>query len=134
MAAPLKVTDEQIEAALWAEDGLITHAATRLGISRVSLRERLAKRKEHFDAILSEAREAVVDSAERCVKDKIADGDLQAAQFMLRTIGRKRGYGERTEITGADGGPLEVADARPALAARLAALAAGSVRAPGDAD
>ena len=122
MSAPLKVTDEQIEAALWAEDGLVTHAAARLGISRHGLRLRLDKRKDHYDAIIAEAREAVVDSAERCVKDRIADGDLGAAQFMLRTIGRKRGYAERTEITGADGGPVEYADARSALAARAAAL------------
>ena len=122
MAAPLKVTDEQIEAALWAEDGLITHAATRLGISRVSLRERLDKRKAHYDAIIAEAREGVVDLAERCVKDRIDAGDLGAAQFMLRTIGRRRGYAERTEITGADGGPVEYADARSALAARVSAL------------
>ena len=122
MSAPLKVTEEQIEAALWAEDGLITHAAVRLGITRAGLRARLDKRKDYYDAIIAEARESVVDSAERCVKDRIADGDLGAAQFMLRTIGRKRGYAERTEITGADGGPVEYADARSALAARAAAL------------
>ncbi len=131
MAPPIRRTDDEIEAALIAERGLISYAAKRLGYSFNGLRERIAANPERFNPILREAREAMIDLAERSLHAKLDDGDLQATTFALRTLGRSRGYAERTELTGADGGPLEVADARPALAARLAALAgAAGTRGP----
>ena len=122
MAPPVKRTDDEIEEALRAERGMITYAARRLGYSVTSLRDRLEANPARFKPIRDEAREAVIDLAERSLIAKLEDGDLQATTFALRTIGRQRGYAERTEITGADGGPVEYADARSALAARAAAL------------
>lgn len=129
MAPPVKRTDDEIEEALRAERGMITYAARRLGYSVTSLRDRLEANPARFKPIRDEAREAVIDLAERSLIAKLEDGDLQATTFALRTIGRKRGYAERTEITGADGGPVEYADARSALAARVAALPADGEKA-----
>ena len=126
MAPPIKFTDDEIEEALLAERGLITYAARRLGYSMSAIRERIAANPTRFAPILQEAREAVIDLAERSLQAKLEDGDLQATTFALRTIGRARGYAERTEITGADGGPVEYADARSALAARVSALPVAS--------
>lgn len=122
MAPPVKATDDQIEEALRAERGLVTYAAKRLGYTLDGLLRRIEGNPARFKPIRDEARESVIDLAERSLITKLEDGDLQATAFALRTIGRKRGYAERTEITGADGGPVEYADARSALAARAAAL------------
>ena len=126
MAPPIKATDDQIEEALRAERGLVTYAAKRLGYTLDGLLRRIDGNPARFKPILDEARESVIDLAERSLITKLEDGDLQATAFALRTIGRKRGYAERTEITGADGGPVEYADARSALAARVSALPVAS--------
>lgn len=122
MASPIKRTDDEIEEALRAEHGLMTYAARRLGYTPEGLRNRLNANPERFKPILAQARETVLDLAERTLLTKLDDGDLQATVFALRTIGRQRGYAERTELTGADGGPVELADARSALLARVASL------------
>lgn len=122
MAPPIKRSDDEIEEALLAERGLVTYAARRLGYSMSSMRDRLAANPARFGPILKDAREAMIDLAERSLQTKLDDGDLQATTFALRTIGRQRGYAERTELTGADGGPVELSDARSALLARVATL------------
>ena len=39
---------------------------------------------------------------------QIKDGSTAATIFLLKTKGKKRGYVERQEITGADGYPTEI--------------------------
>jgi hypothetical protein len=52
--------------------------------------------------------EHTIDLAEITVLKGIETGDIQAAKWYLSTKGKKRGYSERHEITGAEGEPIEV--------------------------
>jgi hypothetical protein len=55
---------------------------------------------------MEDEREINLDKAESVILDALEGGDLQTTKFYLMTIGKKRGYSERHELTGADGVPL----------------------------
>lgn len=54
----------------------------------------------HYDLRpeLEKAREPVVDLAEAKMLEKLQEGDSRMIEFVLRTLGRKRGYAEQTEL------------------------------------
>jgi len=52
-------------------------------------------------------RAKIVDAAEAQGIKKVNDGDGQMIRFILATLGKDRGYVQRQELTGADGGPVE---------------------------
>lgn len=78
--------------------GNLSAAADSLGCTRQTLYN-LAERDESVAAALAESRERLIDKAETVVADKIEQGDLGAARFVLQTIGSHRGYVERTHVT-----------------------------------
>ncbi len=57
---------------------------------------------------LQDEEERTIDLAESTLLKSIESGDIQAAKWYLSTKGKKRGYSERTEITGAEGEPIKV--------------------------
>lgn len=66
---------------------------------RILLSVELQKHKEDID-------ESVLDLAEKYLRDLMTGGNLGAICFFLKCKGKKRGYIERQEFTGADGEPL----------------------------
>jgi len=54
--------------------------------------------------------EVFVDFCENALAKKIESGDTTAIIFALKTQGKKRGYIERTELTGKDGKDLNYAE------------------------
>jgi hypothetical protein len=50
--------------------------------------------KEIFDGL----QEVLIDHAQECVLNAIKSGDVQAAQYILSTVGKKRGFTTRTEV------------------------------------
>ena len=54
---------------------------------------------EEFSNKMEEFHEALIDSAERCLLRAINNDETDAAKFVLRYKGRKRGYVESTDIT-----------------------------------
>ncbi len=50
----------------------------------------------------------ILDLAESKIYESINNGNTQDAKWLLATKGKKRGFSERHEITGADGIPIEV--------------------------
>lgn len=98
-------TDRQIEQALEACEGMVYVAARRLGCSPNTIKKRLGQ--VQYLADLVEAKSGLVDdTAELKLWQAIQNGEAWAIQFRLRTVGKSRGYVERQEVTGAEGGPL----------------------------
>lgn len=93
--------------AITATRGNIAAAALKLGVARSTVQrycERYAACREARD----QARETVSDIAEATLEDQVIAGDLRAVIFYLSTRARDRGYGNRTEVTGPDGGPQQL--------------------------
>ena len=52
--------------------------------------------------------EAILDLAETKLYEAVQNGDAQMIKYILGTKGKRRGYVERTEVTGEDGGPIKL--------------------------
>lgn len=100
-------TVAQVEAALIATKGLLSLAAERLGCTRECVRQ-YTKRHEHLAQVRDEARSKLVDSAELALESAVNGQAGWAVCFTLKTLGKDRGYIERSEVAGANGGPVEV--------------------------
>ena len=101
------VSKEQYIAAIHKSRGLLTAAADSLGVSRSALYD-AAKRHPEIQQAIEDARDRTTDLAEGKLFQKINEGDNTAIIFYLKTQGKKRGYVERQEVTGAEGGELTV--------------------------
>jgi hypothetical protein len=86
--------------------GFVTQAAKSLGISRRQLHNIINNHPTVKEA-LEDAREAMKDFAEGKMFQGISDGNPTLIIFYAKTQMKDRGYVERQEITGADGGPIE---------------------------
>jgi hypothetical protein len=106
MGRKREYTEEAIVRALVAKKGMVYHAAEAVGCCADTIYERAKTSKPIRDAIKHE-RGKVVDSTELKLFDAaVGKGEGWAVQFLLRTIGKDRGYVERQEVTGKDGEPL----------------------------
>jgi len=106
-----KVSDAQLKKAITDADGVLSVAARALGIDRKTVYNRLEKSLELAEAV-EEARESLTDVAENELGKAIRAGNLTAIIFHLKAspTGRKRGYNERMEVSGPDGGPIAHVD------------------------
>lgn len=107
MNAHPKYSAEQVAATLTECKGMVTLAAKRLGCVPNTVR-RYVRDYASCRQALDDAREAMGDTAELALYNAIIGGEGWAIAFYLRTQGRNRGYVERQELTGKDGGPLAV--------------------------
>lgn len=107
MAKIEQYTVGQVEQALIATKGLLSLAAERLGCSRECVRQ-YTLRHEHLMQVRDEARSRLVDSAEMALESAINNQAGWAVCFTLKTLGKDRGYIERSEVTGSNGGAVEV--------------------------
>ncbi len=94
-------SDKQIIDALKKTEGNISAAARSLGASRATIHKRINEVesvKEEYDSV----NEANLDLAENelidLVKDKEHKDHFGALKFYLRTKGRGRGFGDRSEV------------------------------------
>lgn len=97
---------QEIVEALKVSKGLKAVAARQVGCSYAQMRhfcETNASIKAECEAQL----EAVLDTAQLQVIAAASRGDMGACMFLLKTLGRSRGFSERTEVTGKDGGAIE---------------------------
>lgn len=106
MGAGRQYTTEEIVKVLTAANGLVSVAARSLGCSPSTIRRRMEAEPEIQQAV-DEARESLVDLAEKKLRTAINKGQPWAVSLTLRTLGKNRGYVERVEQTGANGGPIQ---------------------------
>ena len=109
-----ELTAQKIIVALRETKGLLTLAARKAGVSYRTI-NRYASEYPSVAEAVQEAKESMVDFAEGKLYEKIAKGDTASIIFFLKTKAKSRGYTERQEITGPDGGAVRMdIDARNA--------------------
>ena len=85
--------------------GIVSTAARVVGIHR-DTHYRWMKEDEQYKAAVDSVNEGVIDFAESKLHNLISNGDTAATIFYMKTKGKKRGYIERQELTGADNQPI----------------------------
>lgn len=100
---------ELIAQALQQSAGNITEAARSLGMSRTGLHLRISKTAS-LQQVVKEEREALIDMAESALRTEIRGGNMTAIIWTLKASpeAKRRGWGERTELTGNNGDRLGV--------------------------
>jgi hypothetical protein len=109
MTAGIRIDMKRLEDALRQTHGNYQLSAKMLSCTREAIWKRVQK-SERLQEIVRDEREGVVDVAEGALQRAVLNGEAWAVQFTLRNLGRDRGYFEKSqqEITGKDGGPVEV--------------------------
>ena len=102
-----KVLVSDVEPHIEPMNGNIAAIARKLGVSRGTVYNRISE-STTLQQMLEDARETMVDNAESMLYKKVLDGDMTALIFFLKTQGKQRGYTQRQEISGPDGGPVVI--------------------------
>jgi hypothetical protein len=102
-----KYTSNQIGDAIREKHGNISAAARYLGCSRNTI-ARYIDRYPTLKSVYEEERETLIDFAENQLFKQVQEGNITAIIFTLKTIGKSRGYVERQEVTGVDGGKVQI--------------------------
>lgn len=100
-----------VVAALRKTVGNFSLAAALLGRPRAGLVAFVRSNREVLEVYV-DLRETVIDAIEDKVLVSAMAGDGPNARFVLSTLGKTRGYSQRTELTGAEGGPIAVSEIR----------------------
>jgi len=103
---PQRYTAEEVAAAVYEARGLASIAAKRLGCTAATVRN-YAERYATVREAITQAREDLKDFAESKLLSRMNEDDLTAIIFFLKCQAKDRGYVERNEVTGADGGAIQ---------------------------
>jgi predicted transcriptional regulator len=101
------IKKETLLKALEKSLGVVTVACKKAEIPRSTFYKWLND-DEKFAKDVTDIENIALDFAESQLHKQIADNSTPATIFYLKTKGKKRGYVERQEITGADGTPSNV--------------------------
>ena len=97
MSANPKIEKEALKRAINNYKGNVSDIAQSFGCTRQTIYNHL-KDDEKMWTLLHDARETIIDLAESKLVKLIEQENVPAVMFALRTIGRSRGYVEKTEI------------------------------------
>ena len=86
-----------VAAALQELEGNVAAVARRFNVDRTSVRD-LIERHQPLQQVMHDAREGMLDAAENSLLKAAKKGEAWAVCFVLKTLGRTRGYIERHEI------------------------------------
>jgi hypothetical protein len=100
------LTNKLIAEALEATGGFISQAARNLDCSPRTIQRHIA-RSQALKDIAWDINCRYLDLAESKHLEEVKKGNYDAVKFHLRCKGRERGYVERHEITGKEGGPVK---------------------------
>lgn len=102
-----RYTDGQIIEALEKTRGMVYVAARVLKCDPITIKRRI-EASSKVAQVIHDQSELFVDTAELKLIEAVNAGEQWAVQFSLKTKGRHRGYVERQEVTGADGGAIQL--------------------------
>jgi len=100
-------TADQFIKAIPGTGGIITAIARKVGCDWGTAR-RYIDRHPSVRAAYDAECESVLDLAEAKTIEAIRDGDGTMIRYYLSTKGKGRGFTERVEVAGADGGPVRL--------------------------
>ena len=98
------ITKEAVKKALINSAGIVSTVASRLKCDWHTA-EKYIHKYELFEELQGE-KERILDIAESKLVENIQRNDVPSIFFVLKCLGKKRGYIERQEISGADGNPV----------------------------
>lgn len=101
------ITAQEAIEAIRGSGGFVTEIAKRLGVSRTHV-YRLRDKYVSVAEAIEDEREKQKDFAEGQLLKGINSGNMTAIIFFLKCQAKERGYVERQELTGADGGPVVI--------------------------
>jgi len=107
MARKNEFTAEEVGKAIADANGILAVAARKLGCSRRTIHNYVNKYAS-VKEVYADANETTIDFAEGKLMELIKDGNVTAIIFFLKTKAKHRGYVERQEHTGKDGGTINV--------------------------
>lgn len=104
----MRLTKKSAAESIKHYNGNISAVARSFGVSRRAVYDLLDKHPD-LKELVYEQREAWKDDAEsELMRQAMEDKNTTALIFFLKTQAKDRGYIERQEHTGADGGPIVV--------------------------
>ena len=103
-----KYSVKKMVEAIHESKGMVYIAARKMGCAANTIYNYAAEYKEVQQAI-DEERGMMVDTAELALWKAVQNGEAWAVSLTLKMLGKNRGYVERQEITGKDGGAIEIA-------------------------
>lgn len=112
MAKGREFTQDQVLQAIKGSGGIVSAVGSKLGCAWHTADKYINKWETTRRAMADEG-EKVLDLAENKLIEAIQNGEQWAIQTLLKTKGKKRGYTERQEFTGADGEQLKVSFIAP---------------------
>ena len=99
-------TEDEVLAAIRGSCGIMARVAKNLSCEWSTARK-YVERFESAKLAMDDELETVLDTAENNLFQAINSKDIDAIKWFLSRKGRARGYADRTEFTGKDGGPIE---------------------------
>ena len=102
-----KFSTAQIVNAVKAMNGMVYLAARQLGCSPTAIYKRMAK-SETIRQAVDDSRGELIDISEQKLRAAVMGGEPWAVAMVLKTLGKSRGYVERQEVTGANGGKVQI--------------------------
>ena len=86
--------------------GVVTTACKTVGLDRGTFYI-YYNNDDEFRKAVDDVENIALDFAESQLHKQIMNGEVSSTIFYLKTKGKKRGYVERSEISGANGGAIE---------------------------
>lgn len=101
-----RLSERKVIDAIEKANGNVSVVAKSFNVSRTTMYVFLHGSEKAQEA-LSAAREKMIDNVESALYSQALLGNTTAMIFFLKTQGKQRGYIERTELTGAEGKPIQ---------------------------
>jgi hypothetical protein len=101
-----EASKQRVVDAIMRHHGVLSCVARDVGVTRRAIELRIASDPEFWRPIVDDARASMIDTAEKNIYGAVETGDIGVSMWVLKTVGKSRGYSERTELTGPDGGDL----------------------------
>ena len=102
----MKHRTADIISALEKTHGMVYLAAEALGCAPVTIYRR-AEKDAKVQGVINDQRGKLIDKAELKLEHAVMNGEPWAVTLTLKSLGKNRGYVERQEVTGADGGAIK---------------------------